>query len=246
MNCLDLTLPTPAENLAADEALLDALEVNGGAGLLRFWEPKEYFVVVGYANHVAVEVNQTACEADSIPIFRRCSGGGTVLQGPGCLNCSLILKIEDSGPLASITSANKFIMKRNREAIATSLNTEHGTRNTELSVQGHTDLTLDGVKFSGNAQRRKKHFLLFHGTFLLHFDLALVEKYLLMPSKQPDYRQNRTHKDFLMNLEVSAESVKRTLQEVWRASGPLNAIPNATIASLARDKYATDEWNFKF
>jgi lipoate-protein ligase A len=262
MNCLDLTLPTPAENLAADEALLDTSEANGGPGLLRFWEPKEYFVVVGYANHVAVEVNQPKCEADSISIFRRCSGGGTVLQGPGCLNYSLILKIEEGGSLENITSANKFIMERNRAAIETLIRSSRreqtqvakpGTSQSlvtsaaaKVEVRGHTDLALDGVKSSGNAQRRKKHFLLFHGTFLLHFDLALVEKYLRMPSKQPDYRQSRTHKDFLTNLEVSAESVKRTLQEAWCASEPLKVIPNATIASLARDKYATNEWNFKF
>ena len=49
MTFLDLTLPTPAENLAGDEALLDWFEENGGDGVLRFWEPANYFVVVGYA-----------------------------------------------------------------------------------------------------------------------------------------------------------------------------------------------------
>jgi len=117
MTFLDLTLPTPAENLAGDEALLDWCEENGGIGVLRFWEPENYFAVVGYGNQVATEVNVAACEADKIPILRRCSGGGTVLQGPGCLNYSLILKIEENGLLASITAANRFIMERNREAL---------------------------------------------------------------------------------------------------------------------------------
>jgi lipoate-protein ligase A len=74
----------------------------------------------------------------------------------------------------------------------------------------------------------------------------LIEKFLRMPSKQPDYRQNRPHKDFLTNFDVPAGSIKSALQEIWRASKPFNEIPYETIASLARDKYATAAWNFKF
>ena len=86
MRHLDLTIPSPAENLACDEALLDWCESGDGVECLRFWESPEPFVVVGYANKVETEVNVAACEARKIPILRRCSGGGTVVQGPGCLN----------------------------------------------------------------------------------------------------------------------------------------------------------------
>src|SRR5271156_784636 len=81
MKHLDLTLPSPAENLACDEALLDACEENGGEEVLRFWEAREKIVAVGYANKIATEVNVENCRAKKIPILRRCSGGGTVLQG---------------------------------------------------------------------------------------------------------------------------------------------------------------------
>ena len=154
MKFLDLTLPTPPENLACDEALLDFFEANGGDGVLRFWEPQSYFVVVGYANHVQKEVNVAACEAAGVPILRRCSGGGTVLQGPGCLNYSLVAKIEEAGPLASIISANRSIMERTGAALDSKI------QNPKSKIQnaGSTDLTIGKLKFSGNAQRRKKHF----------------------------------------------------------------------------------------
>src|ERR1041384_3554800 len=93
MKLLDLTLPTPAENLACDEALLDACEGGAADEVLRFWESSTPFVVVGYGNKVAREVNVAACEARGIPILRRCSGGGTVVQGPGCLSYALVLRI---------------------------------------------------------------------------------------------------------------------------------------------------------
>jgi len=63
MRLLDLTLPTAAENLAVEEALLDAAEAGGGGETLRLWEPLTPFVVVGYANQTATEVNLPACGA---------------------------------------------------------------------------------------------------------------------------------------------------------------------------------------
>ncbi len=243
MKLLDLTLPAPAENLACDEVLLDAAEGGGGDEVLRFWESNELFVVVGYANKVAAEVNVAACEARGIPILRRCSGGGTVVQGPGCLNYSLVLRITREGPFHNIALANQFIMRRNRAAIAT-LNSQPSTIN--VAVRGHTDLAIRDRKFSGNSQRRRKHFLLFHGTFLLNFDLALVTGLLPMPSKLPEYREHRPHNKFLMNLNVPAEKVKAAMQKAWQAEEPLENPPLEKIAALTREKYSTNEWNFKF
>ena len=285
MKYLDLTLATPAENLACDEALLDSCEEGHCAGeILRFWEPQRHFVVVGYANKVATEVNVAACEARGIPILRRCSGGGTVLQGPGCLNYSLILKIDAAGPLHSIASTNRFIMDRNRAAIESalhncgfpspglkatlpmnlgstdcplppSLSPSEGERvlsgrvrgnQLKIEVRGHTDLVVDGRKFSGNSQRRRRRFLLFHGTFLLDFDLSLVEALLPLPSKQPTYRQNRTHAEFLTNLSLPANEVKSALRRAWNAEELLDIPPLEKIAALPREKYEAREWNFKF
>jgi lipoate-protein ligase A len=245
MKLLDLTLPSPAENLACEEALLDAGEESGGEEILRYWEARETFVVVGYANKVATEVNVAACAAKKIPIFRRCSGGGTVLQSTGCLNYALILQIGEDGPCRTISSANQFIMEKNRAAIETLFKSEIGNRKSEISVSGHTDLSLNGLKFSGNSQRRKKDFLLFHGTFLLDFDLALVANFLRMPSLQPDYRAGRSHDDFLVNLKPSANQVKAALQKAWGATEELRDFPNQEIQKLAGGKYSTEEWNMK-
>jgi len=242
MKLLDLTLPSPAENLACDEALLDAAETNAGDEVLRFWEPREHFVVVGYANKVATEVNVAACKARGIPVLRRCSGGGTVLQGPGCLNYTLVLRITADGPLHNIGVANQFIMRQNRAAIESAIRNPQSA----IAVRGHTDLAIGDHKFSGNSQRRRKHFLLFHGTFLLNFDLALVSELLPMPSKQPAYRESRSHGQFLTNLNVSADKVKAALRQAWKAEEPLKNPPSEKITALARDKYATRGWNRKF
>jgi len=61
MKWLDLTLPGASGNLACDEALLEACEDSPDAEMLRFWEPRHYFVVLGYANRAELEVNLAAC-----------------------------------------------------------------------------------------------------------------------------------------------------------------------------------------
>jgi lipoate-protein ligase A len=247
MKRLDLTLRSPAENLAADEALLDWCEAGAGDETLLFWEPRETFVVVGYANKVATEVNVAACEKSGIPIFRRCSGGGTVVQMPGGLNYSLILRITETGLTRNITAANQFIMKKNRAAIASLFpNSQLPSANSLISVRGHTDLCLGEKKFAGNSQRRRKNFLLFHGTLLLNCDLARIGELLLMPSLQPDYRASRPHEEFVTNLNLPAETVKAALAKEWKADEELKNPPLEEISQLAREKYATREWNFKF
>jgi lipoate-protein ligase A len=239
MKCFDRTLDTPQENLACDEALLDWCEEGFGDDLLRFWQPRQPFVVLGYSNKARTEANLDSCRALGLPVLRRCSGGGTVLQGPGCFNYSLILQIKSGSPLDGITEANAFIMNRHRNA----LNPLLGGR---VLIQGYSDLTLGGLKFSGNSQRRKRHCLLFHGSFLVGLNLSLIERVLSMPSKQPAYRGNRSHTDFLTNVRLTGAEIKAALKKVWSADELLDGFPEDRIVQLARDKYATDEWNLKF
>ena len=247
MTRLDLNLTSPAENLAADEVFLDLAETGQSGETLIFWEPREIFVVVGYANKVATEVNTITCEAERVPIFRRCSGGGTVVQMPGGLNYSLILRITETGPTRSITAANQFIMEKNRAAIATLFS---GCQTPEaipaIFVRGHTDLCLGDLKFAGNSQRRRKNFLLFHGTLLLDCDLTLVSKLLRMPSLQPDYRTGRAHADFVANLNLPANQVKSALAKAWNANAISANLPLEEIQKRAREKYSARDWNFRF
>lgn len=238
MICFDLNFPAPQENLACDEALLDYCESGQGAEFLRFWEPASTFVVLGYGNQIEREVNLRFCELNSIPVLRRCSGGGTVVQGPGCLNYTLVLRIADSGPLQNISSTNEFILEKHQASLAALLRGP-------IERQGHTDLALGGLKFSGNAQRRRKDFLLFHGCFLLDADIALIGRVLPLPSKQPSYRANRAHSDFLLNLKMPAEKVKMALATAWGAQPGAALPPVEQTARLVKEKYSRREWNYR-
>ncbi len=241
MKFLDVTCPTPAENLAWDEALLDLCEENG-TEVLRLWESSDPFVVVGYGNSVAREVFQEQCAERGIPILRRCSGGGTVVQGPGCLSYNLTLRIDSHALLQTVTATNEFVMQRNRAALE-SVVTE------KISVQGCTDLAFaDGGrwwKFSGNAQRRRRRALVFHGTILHSFDLELLGPLLRFPSSQPGYRSARAHSEFVRNLPAGVAAIRSALRHAWNAEEAIPDIPPARIADLLQRHYLNDDWNLR-
>jgi lipoate-protein ligase A len=243
MTALEFPLLQPAEILAMEELLLDAAEVGNAGETLAFWESAQHFIVLGYGNKAATETNQSVCNQLGIPILRRISGGGTVLQGPGVLNYSLVLRATEGTPFAAINGANRFIMERNAAALTATLGRK-------VEVQGHTDLTITGRKFSGNAQRRKRTHLLFHGAILLNLNLDLLEQVLPMPSLEPDYRGGRKHRDFLTQLSAPATIVKEALKIAWGAT-KTDSLDNlgcdwrACVTQLVAERYSRDDWNFR-
>jgi lipoate-protein ligase A len=243
---LEKTYPSPQENLACEEAILLNLEEHGEDEVLRIWEtlPNDnknpFFVVLGHANRVNEEVNTDACHHHKIEILRRCSGGGTVLNGPGCMSYCLYLRMDLHPELISIQNTNQFILNKMKSAIDPFLQDSH------VKIKGTSDMTINNKKFSGNAQSRKRRYILFHGTIMHNFDFSLLNKILKSPPKQPDYRQNRQHSDFVMNLQIPSTQLIDSIKKIWSADTPYQTIPEAQIQELAQTKYTTNNWNFKF
>lgn len=239
MHLLDLTLESAEANLALDEVLLERCEQDPSAECLRFWQPTEYFIVLGYSNKVSSHVALEACRRARVPVLRRPSGGGTVLQGPGCLNYSLVLRTDVRPQLGSIVSANGSILQRQRRALedATGL---------DVRIEGVTDLAVDGRKVCGNAQRRRLRSLLFHGSILAGLDPGKVQAFLAEPPLQPEYRRERRHVDFLRNLETPAEVLKRRIALAWEAREPGPTPDAEAVRRLVESRYSREDWNFRF
>lgn len=226
MKYLEKSWATPAENLAADEALL-ALAEERGIETLRIWESAVPFVVLGLSNRVSAEVATAACAQRGIPILRRVSGGGTVVQGPGCLSYALALLIPEAGPLATITGTNRQVMELQRAALEKLLGEP-------VAVRGHTDLETGGRKFSGNAQKRGRRALLFHGTILYAADLELIDQLLRHPSREPDWRGRRAHAEFIGNIGATREEIVAALRQPWSALEDARfELPARVLARLA-------------
>jgi lipoate---protein ligase len=236
MRYLDLTLPTPEENLALDEALLDAAEQSAAPQeVLRLWEPRGLMVVLGRSSRVQEEVHREACQADGVPILRRPSGGATILTGPGCLMYALVLSYDLRPALRSVDLAHQFVLN----IIASALRPLAGA----VRCRGISDLALAERKISGNSIRCRKRHLLYHGTLLYRFPLERIGRYLRTPPRQPEYRVGRDHAAFLANLPADRAVLSAALTSAWQASEPCARWPREQTAQLVRERYGLREWN---
>ena len=239
MRHLDLTLPSSAENLALDEALLEEAEAAGRpTETLRFWEPAQPVVVVGRSSRIAEEVHRDVCHRQGIPVLRRISGGAAIVTGPGCLMYAAVLSCSLEPLLRSVDRAHQFVLSTMAGAL----------EELESSVwrRGISDLALGELKFSGNSVRRKRDHLLYHGTLLYDFSLELIERCLAFPPRQPTYRDDRSHGKFVANLSLKPETIRRALISTWGATESLTDWPRDRTARLVAEKYSRRQWNEQF
>ena len=221
LSAYELTLSTPAENLALDEALLDMVEADPLTACLRFWEPQDYFVVLGRSNRAETEVNLRFCQSEGIPILRRASGGGTVLVGPGCLCYTLALPLTEVHRPLGVSQVTSRLMERTAAGLRAVL--------PEITV---CDLVWRERKFSGNAQRWLRQSFIHHGTLLYDFEISMLSRSLLPPTRQPEYRDSRSHFEFVTNISLGSEALQRELRSAWGAT--VNDCPATALEGTKR------------
>jgi lipoate-protein ligase A len=238
MRLLENSLDTGAENLAFDEVMLDAVEQGQVPDTLRIWECPQPFVVVGTGQVLLREVKIEQCRDDGIEVMRRCSAGGCVLQGPGCLNFALALQYENFPEVKSLHNSYRFILSRIIQAFE--------NRDIVLCHQGASDLAhTDGRKISGNAQRRRRRAMLHHGTLLYKVNREAMTRYLHEPDDRPEYRGARSHESFVGQVDLSRGQLTGLLEEAFDAKQPaVMASPREQeeAAQLARTKYMSPAW----
>ena len=245
MQTLYLTLPTPEENLALDEALLDEAEERAAQGaphetreVLRIWEPDSPFVVLGRSSRLEEEVDLAACRALGIPVLRRSSGGATIVAGPGCLMYAVVLGYDRNPHLRAIDQAHHFVLQRLVAAVGSAI--------PGVAKRGTSDLALGDRKVSGNSLRCKRQHLLYHGTLLYDFPLSLVGELLKTPPRQPNYRHKRSHRESVTNLPLTAHTLRELLSQAWQATTPYAPWPEARTRTLVAERYGTERWNVHY
>jgi lipoate-protein ligase A len=236
MQLLELTLDSPHANIALDEALLEAAE---GAGdereVLRIWEAPAPLVVIGRSSKIDEEVDRQRCEELGIPVIRRSSGGAGIVAGPGCLMYAVVLSYARRPHLAKLDAAHREVLEPLAAALA-----RHCP---EVVWAGTSDLAIGPRKFSGNSLRCKRSHLVYHGTLLYDFPLALVGELLKTPPRQPEYRHGRAHGDFVANLPLDRSTLREAVLAAFPTSGTLDDWPQELTAKLVEEKYARDDWN---
>ena len=204
----DISFTDPIKNLLYDDVLLHLADKVEPQEYLRFWMSPVYFAVLGRISKEEEDINFEAMKADGVEVLRRSSGGGTVIQGPGCLNFAVVADKNKNKSLDDLKQSYVIILENIKEALRAC--------GVETKVMPISDVALlNDKKISGNAQKRGRRFILHHGTVLCDFDLSVIKKYLHMPTQMPDYREGREHLAFVDNCGLSVEEVKKSIQSVF-------------------------------
>jgi len=205
----DVSFDDPLKNLVYDDVLLRRAEEGAAAEALRFWESPVHFVVLGLAGNLDEDVDLEAVKRDRIPVLRRSSGGGTVLQGPGSLNYSLVLSKDIHPEVTDLKKSYEYILNGVCRALESV-----GVSAIFLPV---SDIALKQgrKKISGNAQKRGKKYILHHGTMLYNLDIPLASRYLRMPKNVPEYREGRSHTEFIANISAQRSDIKHAIAHVF-------------------------------
>lgn len=227
-----------ATQLAVDESLLVSADEGMIGPTIRVWELSKPTVVLGRSSKVDWEINRAFCAARGVEILRRCSGGASIVGGPGCLMYSVVLSIDQAPEIAKVDAAHRHAMDR---VLAAAQRQVPAARR-----EGICDLALAGRKFSGNALRIARRHILYHGTILYAADLELIARCLEFAPRQPDYRRGRPHDEFIANAPLDPVRFAGDLAaEFDAATGEVPGEVFRRARELVSNRYSCEDWRFR-
>lgn len=228
----------PQYNLALEEYVLNRLDPSHPYVII--WQ-NEPTVVIGRNQNALAEVNVKYVKENNIHVVRRLSGGGAVYHDLGNLNFTFIVDGE-KGVVSNFEFFTRPVVKALRSL---GVNAEFSGRN---------DITIDGKKFSGNAQYWSKNRLLHHGTILFNSDLAVVQEALNVKTDKLQSKGVKSVRSRVTNIypylktPVTIEEFKEVLLKYMQEeqTGPdiiLSPEQIAEVEAIKEQRYAKWEWN---
>jgi lipoate-protein ligase A len=228
------TSTDPFFNLALEEYLLNRQDIREDIFLL--WQ-NHPVVVVGRNQNTVEEINQEFIHSRGIEVVRRISGGGAVYHDLGNLNFTFIaddqpgIKLEFTRFTAPVIKALEII-------------------GIKAEDQGRNDITIQGKKFSGNAQCRLYGRVMHHGTILFDSNLEDMQKALTVDPAKISSKGVKSVRSRVTNIKEHAPSLtieefrdilKNTIDK-GRSSRELYPEELSAVESLRDNKFRTFEW----
>lgn len=263
---------SPAMNMAIDEAILIAHSEGKVPPTVRFYTWNPATLSIGYFQKAEKEIDKEQVERLGIGFVRRPTGGRAVLHDKE-LTYSVI--VSEKHPLmpSGVTEAYKVIslgllhgfQALGLQAEMVSLASEEEKE--KYSSPGSSacfdspswyELVVEGKKVAGSAQTRQKGVILQHGSILLDMDVEQLFALLRFPSDRVKQRMIESFRQKAVTInDVSPTPVSLneaiTAFRTGFASGlgidlvdqELTADERQLAEELARERYATDEWNYR-
>ena len=164
------------------------------------WSPERVYLILGQSNKTEKSLIIENVIKDSIKVYKRPSGGESVILTPNTLVISTLIKSEKlENPAKYFETANKKIIE-----ILSSL----GINN--LKQKGISDIAIGEKKILGSSIYRKTNNVFYHAVLNISEETDLMEKYLAHPGKEPDYRLGRKHEDFVTSIHAENHKIEST------------------------------------
>ncbi len=173
------------------------------------WEPQAVAVVIGHAQIAEREVHLATVREEGVAVIRRRGGGGAVALLPGvlCLSCAFVSQQSDS-PYHFFQQINSYLIRL----------LEQRFKVAGLHLAGISDIALGEKKLLGCSMFKSRALYFYQGSLLINPDLARIGRYLAHPSREPDYRRQRGHDEFVTSLwqsgyRIPLAELAQTLEE---------------------------------
>lgn len=200
-------------------------------------------VVVGRNQNTLEEINLEVVKNKGIEVVRRLSGGGAVYHDLGNLNFTFIIN-EQSRLSFDFARFTEPVIKTLQMMGVNAVNT------------GRNDISIDGKKFSGNAQCRWNNRLLHHGTLM--FDCRIEDMAEVLNVKQAkisskgvkSVRSRVTNISEHLDNPFSMQQFQAKLIQTVRVDGFLEhdrALAEEEIQAVTKlraQKYISWAWNY--
>jgi lipoate-protein ligase A len=240
MLCVQDKTTDPYFNLAAEEYMLKHFDDD----VFMLWR-NDNAIIVGKHQNTLSEINMDYVKEKGIRVVRRISGGGAVFHDLGNLNFTFIR----SGDEGNLVDFKKFTLP-----IIEVLQ----KMGVDAKFEGRNDLTIEGKKFSGNAEHVWKNRTLHHGTILFSSVISDLTKALKVnPLKFKDkavksIRSRVTnisdHLEERMDVAEFSNRVMKHIREKYEESElyEFSAGDIKNIEKIRDEKFALWEWNFGY
>jgi len=240
LRCIQRKETEPHFNIAAEEYLLQ----HAITDTFMVWK-NDPCVVVGKHQVAAREINHKLISEKGIPVIRRITGGGTVYQDHGNINFSFIRLNRKENPVDFKFFTYPIIVFLKSMGV-------------NAVFEGKSNITVNGLKVSGNSAHVHKGRVLHHGTLLFNTDLDCLEKVIHSSEERYEDRSVKSIRKEVSNLSshIKAEMhVDDFIESLF--SFIINYYQDAyhdrltgdeviAISELAIEKYRDYNWNFGY